>query len=133
MKLILNVIIVASLLFSSCSKFDSEVSLGDYRITYQVVTENGEWFGSYIGVDGEVCLCEAPYQNSEWSYIFTTNEIPSKLSLQATSEFFDETRMTDFPDVTVSIYINGDLKDIQTNSIADGKSEASYPVSSGTF
>ena len=117
----------------SCSKFESEISLGEYRITYNVVTESDNWFGKFIGEEGEVCLCEAPFQPSDWSYTFTTNRIPSKLQIEATSELFDETKMTDFPDITVSIYINGELKDIQTNSIADGKTLATYPGESEIF
>lgn len=118
------------MLFCSCSKFESEVSLGQYRITYRVVTESGDWFGTYLGLDEEICLCEAPYQPGDWSYTFTSNNIPSKLSISATSELFDDSGIINKPDVTVSIYINGELMNIQTNSIADGKANATYPATS---
>lgn len=117
------------MMFCSCSNFESEVSLGTYRITYKVNTESGKWHGKYIGLNEEVCLCEKPYQEGEWSYTFTSNSIPSILLIEATSEFFDDAETNDIPDITVSIYINGELNETQTNSIADGRSQATLPPS----
>ncbi|MCK5207153.1 MAG: hypothetical protein KAQ79_04010 [Cyclobacteriaceae bacterium] len=122
-------IVMAGLLFS-CSKFESEVSLGQYRITYKVATESGDWFGTYLGLYEEICLCEEPYQPGDWAHAFTSSNIPNELSISATSELFDDIRIIDKPDVTVSIYINGELVGIETNSEADGKSVVSYPSAS---
>ena len=127
MKALVILILIVGGALSSCSKFESEVSLGQHRITYKVSAESGLWYGKYLGRNGEVCLCEAPYQPGEWTHSFATDNIPSDLYIQVTSEFFDDSTLVNKPDVTASIYINGELADIQTNSIADGKVEAKYP------
>lgn len=117
-------IVIAALIFSACSRFETEISLGEYRITYEVETEYGDWYGSYLGSQGEVCLCEEPFQASEWTHTFSTNEIPQNLFIEVTSEFHEDTTLVDKPDITASIFINGELIDIQTNSIDDGKTRS---------
>ena len=116
------------LLFSSCASFDEELSLGTHRITYIVNTESGTWFGSYIDKHGEVVsLQDRPFQLGEWTYSFVSDEIPGELFIEASSEFYDDDSVEDKPDVTTSIFIDGDLIDIQTNSIADGKTATGNP------
>lgn len=127
MKIYTILMMTVAGLLCSCSKFESEVSIGQYRITYKVATESGTWYGTYLGLTEEFCFCEKPYQPGDWTYTFTSNSIPEKLSISATSELFEDISVLDKPDVTVSIYINGELIAIETNSEADGKSAVSYP------
>ena len=117
--------ILAALLFS-CSAPDEEITLGKYRITYKADVESGRWLGSYINSEGElICLCEAPYQLDGWLHRFTTNEIPAQLTFEVESEFYTDSTFVDKPDVTASIYINGELVETQTNALADGKTRVS--------
>lgn len=117
-------LLVVLLIGSACSRFETEITLGQYRITYEVETEYGDWYGSYLGSTGEVCICEEPYQAGEWTHTFSTNEIPQNLFIEATSELFEDTTIVNKPDITASIFINGELIDIQTNAIDDGKTRA---------
>ncbi len=111
--------------FSSC---EEELSLGEHRFTYQVITESGDWFGSYINSHGElIYLNEEPYQLSEWTYSFSVNEIPSELFIEATSELFNDSTVVNKPDITTSIFIDGELVVSQTNHLDDGKTVTAYP------
>lgn len=114
-----------ALLFFSCSAFEEELTLGEHRIVYKVNTESGDWFGSYIDKNGEtICLHEEPFQHGEWTHSFVTNTVPKELSIEASSELFSDSTIVNKPDVTASLYIDGELVETQTNSIADGKTEA---------
>ena len=114
---------------SSCSRFESEISLGQYRITYEVETEYGDWFGTYLSSSGEVCVCEESYQSSGWTHTFSSNQIPGNIFVEASSEYYEDTTRTDIPDITASIYVNGELIDRRVNYIADGKTRSTVNAS----
>ena len=93
-----------------------------------MITESGDWFGSYINSQGElIYLDEESYQLSEWTYSFSVNEIPGELSIEATSELFNDSTVVNKPDITTSIFIDGELVVSKTNHLDDGKSIAEYP------
>ena len=116
----LMVVLVTGLI--SCTTQDDEITLGKYRITYKANVESGLWFGSYTDSAGNsVCLCEQPYQPDGWLHSFATNEIPQELMFEVESEFYVDSTIVDKPDVTASIYINGELMKTRTNTLADGK------------
>jgi len=110
----------------SCTSPDSEITLGRYRVTYKASVESGQWFGNYTDRNGSsICVCIEPYQSDGWLHSFTTNEIPAELSFEVTSEFYPDSTVVDKPDVTASIYINGELLKTQTNSLSDGRTKVS--------
>ena len=110
----------------SCTSPDEDLTLGKYRITYKAQVENGLWYGSYTDADeASICICEKPYQPDGWLHSFATNEIPAELTFEVTSEFFTDSTLVDKPDVTASIYLNGELLKTQTNALADGKTKVS--------
>jgi hypothetical protein len=114
------VVLVTGLI--SCTTQDDEITLGKYRITYKANVESGLWFGSYTDSAGNsVCLCEQPYQLDGWLHSFATSEIPQELMFEVESEFYVDSTIVDKPDVTASIYINGELMKTRINALADGK------------
>lgn len=110
----------------SCSEFTSEITLGEYRITYRANVERGLWYGSYTDRQGNsICVCEEPYLSDGWMHSFATSELPSELSFVVTSEFYADSTVIDKPDVTGAIFLNGELLASQTNLIGDGKTKVS--------
>jgi len=108
--------------FLSCSSPDEEITVGKYRITYKAEVEDGLWFGSYKDADGnDICVCDEPYQQDGWIHSFATNDLPMNLIFEVTSEFYEDSLVIDKPDVTASIFINGELQETLTNSMADGR------------
>jgi hypothetical protein len=108
----------------SCTSPDEEITLGKYRITYKAQLESGLWYGNYTDADGnEICVCDEPYQPDDWLHSFTTNEIPDNLTFEVISEFFEDSLVVDKPDVTASIFVNGELLKSLTNSQGDGKTK----------
>jgi hypothetical protein len=110
----------------SCSNFEEELSLGEHKVTYMVLTESGDWFGQYIDKRGDtVRLHEEPFQHGEWTHSFVTHTLPDILFIEASSEQFPDSTILDKPDITASLYVDGELIETKTNSIMDGKTEAS--------
>lgn len=108
----------------SCTSPDEEITLGKYRITYKAQVESGLWYGNYTDIDGnEICVCDEPYQPDGWLHSFAANQIPPNLSFQVISEFFEDSLVVDKPDVTASIFVNGELLKSSTNSQGDGKTK----------
>jgi hypothetical protein len=110
----------------SCSDLSSEITLGEYRVTYRANVERGLWYGSYTDAQGNsICVCEAPLLPDGWMHSFATSELPTELSFVVTSEFYADSTVVDKPDVTGAIFLNGQLLISQTNLIGDGKTKVS--------
>ena len=128
---LLNICIIGMLAVGliSCSDLSSEITVGEYRITYQANVERGLWYGSYTDAQGKsICVCETPYQPDGWMHSFATSELPSELSFVVTSEFYADSTVVDKPDVTGAIFLNGELLISQTNLIGDGKTKVSASI-----
>jgi len=118
------IILILVVLLYSCDKVGTEITLGEYRVTYKVGVERGLWYGNYLDGNGKsICVCEEPYQLDGWMHSHATKNLPDELSITVTSEYYADSSVVDKPDVTASIYLNGELLKTQTNSIADGKTK----------
>lgn len=120
-RLILIIPILCALLYS-CDQPDTEITFGEYRVTYKVNVERGLWFGNFIDGNGKsICVCEEPYQPDGWMHSYAMQDFPSELSITATSEYYADSSVVDKPDVTASIFLNGELL---ATSMFNGKTKA---------
>ncbi len=124
LKIIVAIIVIMEM--QSCSSIDSELTLGEYRVTYEATVEKGLWYGNYTdGQGNSICVCEEPFQPDGWMHSFATSELPDELTFVVTSQFYADSTIIDKPDVSASIYMNGKLLKSETNAVADGKTKVS--------
>lgn len=113
------IILILAGFFYSCDKTETEISLGEYRLTYKVGVESGLWYGNYLDGNGKsICVCEEPYLLDGWMHSFATGNLPDELSITVTSEFYADSSVVDKPEVSASIFLNGELL---ASSSANGK------------
>lgn len=124
MKSIVPIIILVLL---SCTESPIDLNPNAIKVRYEVIVESGTWLGSFVNEEGnEICLCQPPYQDSNWTYDFLTSDPPGVLMLSATSVEFDNPLVEEKPDITANIYIDGELVISGINQDEDGKTHVSW-------
>lgn len=104
---------------------DQEASLSSDKVTYEVITTSGNWYGEYITESGEKdCICSQPLASSGWTYTFQTTSKPFELHIDATTECCAD--QADAPDVTTNIYVNDVLVASNTSNWAKGVASADF-------
>ena len=123
MKKTIPLLLLAFFTLLACDKDEPPV-----EVKYEVLTEEGDWYGQYIDETGEkICSCEQPLPTNGWTYTFRVTERPFTLHIDATTE--SSLSGTDgAPDVTANIYINGKLEVTNTSNWAPGVASADLIV-----
>ena len=109
----------------SCTQ-ETPVERVPVNIKYEVLTNEGNWYGEYISETGEkICICSLPLPVTGWTYAFTITEKPFVTHIDATSDANTGDYM---PDVTTNIYVNDKLVATSTSNWAPGIASADIRV-----
>jgi hypothetical protein len=122
-----SIVPIITLVLLSCTESPIDVNPNAIKVRYEVIVESGTWLGSFVDEEGEDnCLCQPPYQDSNWTYDFLTSDPPGVLMLNATSSEFDNPLVEDKANITANIYVDGELVATSTNKDADGKTHVTW-------
>ncbi|MGB3850910.1 MAG: hypothetical protein WA958_13145 [Tunicatimonas sp.] len=120
-------IFLALLIGTAACQDDAPTDTSTKTVVYEVITDSGNWFGSYTTETGEnYCICGPPLAPSGWRYSFEVSTVPFELHVDATVECCAD--RPDAPDVTTNIYVDGKLVVSNTSNWAPGVASADYTV-----
>lgn len=122
MKRFLPILLLLSAFCLSCSN-DEEPEI---QVTYEVITSGGvQWTGEYDDENGNrinTFQASGGLSDSGWTYTFVPKKMPTTLTIHGTAECpacNSTVQREPSEDITVNIYINGVLKQSQTNECRD--------------
>lgn len=98
----------------------------EIQVTYEVLTTGGvKWSGEFDDENGDRIITFQAFgglSDSGWTYTFVPKQSPTTLTIHGTAECPECNSVVQrepSEDITVNIYINGVLKQTQTNGCRD--------------
>ncbi len=130
--LTISILSLVTLFFSCKKELDAPPRPNESLITYEVITSSGTWFGEYFNEKQERLYTSPPAgvfvpQPSGWKFNFRPAFKPIQLYCHATSTCICTGTPTS-PDVTVNIYVDGNLMATQKNNWAKGVTSVVYDL-----
>ena len=97
-----------------------------YKLTYEVITSSGTWFGEYKDSTGKR-IQTSTSMLSGWKYTFYLNSLPFEMFVNATTTCVCSGSPSS-PDVTINFYSNDALFKTQTNTWAKGVASLDFEL-----
>ena len=118
-------------LMVACKKDSPSSASRDVTLTYEVITTSGTWFGEYNDQSGTRINTkpteQAPVLQSGWKFNFKPQSHPFEMFINASSTCICMGTPTS-PDVTINLYVDGNLVKTATNNWTKGQAAISYDV-----
>jgi hypothetical protein len=119
------ILITACFFFFQCKKHTTG-KLPTYKLTYEVITSSGSWFGEYKDSTGNH-IQTSTSMPSGWKYTFYLKSLPFAMFVNATTTCVCAASPSS-PDVTINFYSNDTLFKTETNTWAKGVTSLEFEL-----
>ncbi len=123
-------VIFIAIVAMSCKKAEVLISNSkqpaEMKLTYEVITSDGKWFGEYNDKDGKRAYTNMELENG-WKNEIIVSKLPFTMFVNATSSCICFGTPSS-PDVTINFYINGKLAKTEKNNWAKGVTSLEYKI-----